>query len=289
MTEYDTLVLPGGGIKGFNLLGAIQALFDLDKCNSIRLYIGTSVGCIIGYLLAIGYTPIEILTSLYSNRWLDRLQYFNLVAMINGNGASSFTSLHEALEKMTLDKIGQHITLGKLREKFNKTLICVTYNMTTCQTEYLGPDNQPDLPCLTALRMSSNIPLVFDRFKYLDNFYVDGGISDNFPILKGEEMGTKILGLNLSIAPQSLRDEPEDGMIAYFIRLLQTSIVQSTQYKIRLAGPKCTIISVDSGDLRYFIEFNVKSKMRLEMFSQGYNSVKKFFTEKDKMNEILTE
>ena len=277
--EYDTLVLPGGGLKGFCLLGAIQSAMDSGLLNNIKNYVGTSIGSILGYLLAIGYKPIEIMVAIYTNKWLERMQNYNLVAMINGNGATTFTSLHEALEKLTINKIGQFITLGKLKELYGKTLICVAYNMTTCCTEYLGPDNYPDLPCITALRMSSNIPLIFDRFMYMDQYYIDGGVSDNFPIKKGEEIGEKVLGIHLKISEKSLQDNPEEGLIYYFLRLLQIPIIQSTKYKVESAGDKCTIIPVNTGELKASFEFDVKSKLRLDMFSAGYNAFKIYLDE----------
>ena len=279
-SDFDTLVLSGGGIKGFCLLGAVQASIDCRKMENITTYVGTSVGAIICYLLAIGYSPLEILTQLYKNRWLEKMQYFNLVAMINGGGATSFTHLNETLENLTLSKIGQLLTLGKLRELYGKTLICTTYNMTVCTTEYLGPDNYPDLPCLTALRMSSNIPMIFDRFKYMDNYYIDGGISDNFPIVKGNEIGKKVLGIYLEIEERSLRDDPEDGLISYFLRLLQVPIVQGTKSRINAVDKeKCTIISINTEKKKKIVEFDVKSKIRLDMFSTGYESVSAVFKE----------
>ena len=73
--------------------------------------------------------------------------------------------------------------------------------------------------------MSANIPMVFDRFKYMDNYYIDGGIADNFPIIKGVEIGKKVLGIYLEIQENSLRDDPEDGMITYFLRLLYIPMI----------------------------------------------------------------
>lgn len=276
LTNYDTLVLSGGGVKGFHILGATQALLDSQMLTDVKTYVGTSIGAIISYMLAIGYTPIEIVVSVHVNKWLERVQNFNLVAMINGNGATSFTSIYDSLEKMTLNKIGRLLTLKKLEEEFGKTLICTTYNMTTCNIEYLGPDNYPDLPCLTALRMSANIPLVFERFKYMDNFYVDGGLGDNFPISKGVEIGGKVIGVHLEISEQSLKDEPEDGLLAYFVRLLQVPIIQSTKFRSESVQDKSVIIPIRTPKLRNALKFDIDSKTRLEMFSNGYNCVKNF-------------
>uniref|UniRef100_A0A6C0EM51 PNPLA domain-containing protein n=1 Tax=viral metagenome TaxID=1070528 RepID=A0A6C0EM51_9ZZZZ len=274
LDQYDTLVISGGGVKGFNILGAIQALYDANLVNNITTHVGTSIGAIISYLLAIGYTPIELVVSVYQNRCLERIQQFNLVAMINGNGATTFTPIYEMLEKMTLDKIGHLLTMAKLREELGKTLICTTYNMTTCRVEYLSPDTAPDLPCLTALRMTANIPLVFDRFRYMDNFYVDGGIADNFSIDKGIEYGKKVIGIYVDLNEKALQDNPEDGMMNYFFRLLQVPVIQSTRYKIESTKDKASIIRIKTTQFKNHVQFDVDSKSRLDMFSEGYGQVK---------------
>ena len=273
--KYDTLVLSGGGVKGFCILGGVQAATDQGLLQNVTTYVGTSVGAIVSYLLAIGYTPIEIVVALSVNKWLEKMQSFNLVAMINSNGATSFNNIHEALEKLTLSKIGKFLTLGKLKEQYGKTLICTTYNMTSCIAEYLGPETHPDLPCLTALRMSSNIPLIFDRFRYMDNYYIDGGVVDNFPITKGVEIGDKVLGIYLEIQENSMRDEPEDGLVTYFLRLLYIPMIHQSKTKINSVKGKCLAIPI-VGAMRNIIEFNLKSKVKLQMFSEGYEAVKNF-------------
>lgn len=276
-TEYDTLVLSGGGVKGYILLGAIQSALDLKMISDVKTYVGTSIGSVISYLLAIGYSPVELMVALHIGNWMEKLSYFDLVSMTNGNGASSFTPIQECLEKLTIDKIGKFITLGKLKEEFGKTLICTTYNMTTCKMEYLSPDTHHELPCLTALRMSANIPLVFDRFKYTDCFYVDGGIGDNFPIITGEEHGEKVLGFNMKADVKSLQDNPDDGIISYFFRLLQVPVKQATEYRLSTSTEKSTIIHLFSGNLKSPLEFSLASQQRLEMFSEGYQQTKEFF------------
>jgi predicted acylesterase/phospholipase RssA len=151
--------------------------------------------------------------------------------------------------------------------------------MTTCNTEYLHPETHPDLPCITAIRMSCNIPLVFERFKYLDNYYIDGGLADNFPVLYGEKIGNKIIALHLQVDANSVKDEPADGMLIYFIRLLQIPILQATKYKLdAINKEKTTVISIKSGNLRNMLEFRIKSTEQLEMFSMGYTYVKEYMT-----------
>lgn len=274
--KYDTLVVSGGGVKGFILLGAIQAAFDKDMLNNISIYAGTSIGAILTYLLAIGYTPMEIMVELHLNNWLEKTQYFNVVSMTNGNGATSYTPIQEGLEKLTLKKIGRFITLKMLKEKFNKTLIICSYNMTTCKAEYFHYETHPDLPCITALRMSSNIPLIFDRFQYMDCYYIDGGICDNFPVIEAEKYGENIIGINL-ISTKNMKDNPDEGIIPYIIRLMTIPVAQMTKYRVQDLKKTHTIINIQSGEIILGVNLNAKTTQRLEMFSTGYTGFKKHF------------
>lgn len=275
--EYDTLVLSGGGIKGFYLLGAIQALMDFKKILKINTFIGTSIGSIICYLLIIGYTPIEIVVSLYQNKWLEKLSHFNIVTLTDGFGAVSFTMINEALENLTISKIGKLLTLQQLQDMFHKKLICVTYNMTICTTEYISCETYPEMPCLIALRMSSNIPIIFEKFQYMDCFYVDGGISENFPIIKGEEIGSNVLGLLLDSNEKDFKYESKDGIVNYLTKLLQIPMTQLLKNQLSRVSSKSTIIKIQTNLSKNPIDFNVDSKLKLEMFSEGYTSVKFFF------------
>ena len=166
---YDTLVLSGGANKALITLGAIQCAFDNFTLNKINTYVATSSGAIISYMLCIGYTPIELLVYICTHEIFEALLHFNLVDLANGKGACSFNSLQETLEKLTIEKIGFLPTLNDLQEKYNKKLICVTYNYTEKNTEYISWENYPHLPCVIALRMTSNLPFVFEIFRYVNN------------------------------------------------------------------------------------------------------------------------
>ena len=109
--NFDTLVLSGGSTQGIIILGALQYAADNYLMTKIKTYVGTSVGSICGYLLAIGYDPVEIMVYLCTKQILEKMKHFNVVAMMNGNGATTFSHIHEQLEKMTIEKIGKLVTL----------------------------------------------------------------------------------------------------------------------------------------------------------------------------------
>jgi len=122
--SFDTLVLSGGSTKGIIILGALQYLYDQNYLNEINNFVGTSCGALIGFLLAIGYTPIEIIVYICTNQLVEKVPHFNIVAMINGHGASSFSNIYEELEKMTIAKIGYIPTFADIKLK-NEKKICI--------------------------------------------------------------------------------------------------------------------------------------------------------------------
>ena len=273
--DYDTLVLSGGSTKGIITLGALQFAYDNYLLNNIKTYIGTSAGAMISYLLAIGYTPIEIIVYICKNQLMEKMQHFNIVAMINGSGAVSFNNISENLEKMTIEKIGYLPTIKDLKNNFGKTLICITYNLTEDKTEYISPDNYPELPCLIALRMSANLPLIFETFKYGNSFYIDGGISDNFGINIGDDMGKKVLGILLGSKDNSnFNKYPDMDILEFIYKIMFIPISNNIESKLQNISDKCKIIKLNYDKLKFF-NFNVNSKLKLDLFSYGYSEMKR--------------
>lgn len=278
LSDYNSLVLSGGAVRGLTILGALQYAYDNFLLKNVKFFFGTSVGAIICYLLVIGYTPIEMIVYLCTNQLMEKMQSFNIVAMIQGRGASSFNYLTEHLEKMTIAKIGFLPTMEDLYTKYGKTLVCTTHNITESRTEYIRYETHPKVPCLTAIRMSANLPLVFERFKYGHSIYVDGGISDNFPIQMADKPGNKVLGILLSKGKSALEKNVELNTLEYIYKLLFIPIRQSVQYKINNASSeRCKIVHLQSVEEIKFFNFNVPSHVKLNMFSKGYEQMQKIF------------
>ena len=273
--DFSTLVLSGGSIHAMIMLGALQFADDNYLLNKITTYIGTSAGAMCGYLLAIGYKPLEIIVFLCTKQILEKMKNFNLVAMMNGSGATSFSYIHEQLEKMTIEKIGKLITLGELYTLFKKKFICTTHNLTTDKLEILSHETYPDMPCLIALRMSSNLPFIFDHFKYMGNFYIDGGISNNFPIDLADTENDKVLGLYMRNSKRNF-SKNKDNMIEYLYQLMAIPINEIVAIKIKTASTKCTVVELQPDNTPFF-NFNLDTHAKLEMFSNGYMQLKEYW------------
>ena len=179
---YETLILSGGGTKGFCILGSLQYLQDTKRldCSSIKRFVGTSIGSIISFFIAIGYTPMELVVYLCSHNILESLSLNGFDGVLKGDGVYQYSTLSKMYEEMIREKINFIPTLRDIKERFGKDLIMCTYNSTKKTKEYVSYRNYPDLSCLDAMRMSSNLPFIFSPFWYNSNEYIDGGIVENF-------------------------------------------------------------------------------------------------------------
>lgn len=275
---FTKLVLAGGSIKGFASLGVVQYFLD-NKLLDIDTYIGCSCGSMIGYLLAIGYTPIEMITYLCVNNSLtDIATDFDFNKMLEGKGITEF-KFQKLFEKMTIDKIGRLITFEELYESFGKKFICSVYNLTKRQTEYFGVDTTPKMPCITALIMSCNLPIISEKYKYMDCHYIDGGICDNFPIQLVDNGVDSVLGVNIDGNNETgICENKEFNITEYFFELLFVPVRQISINKIENCSDKTYVfvVKIDTNKL----QFNLTKNEMMDLFSSGYQQVKNEYRDK---------
>jgi len=281
MKPYNTLVLSGGAVRGFALLGSLQYAMDQGALTHVTKFIGTSIGAIIAYLLCIGYSPTEIMVLMCQAQWFAKLAHIDLYNIVQGSGALSYSVLNEVLEKLTVQKIGKFITLQQLEDSYDKTLMCCTFNYTENKEIMLSPKTHPDLPCLTALRMSANLPLLFEPFLYDGSVYLDGGLSSNFPIHYADDPEDIVLGLSLApTAPTETTDKlPHPLELLWKTLAIPMSLLQTL--RTETCREKCDIVEVVL-DGYFCLQFDVSKSDKFDMFSIGYNTTKEFFESRGK-------
>lgn len=179
---YDTLILSGGGAKGLCILGAIQCLQDLKRLDvsSINNFIGTSIGSVISFFLCIGCTPVELVVWICSHGVLENMSLNHFDGILKGDGIYNYNTLNDTYKKLIYEKMEFIPTMRDIREKFGKNLTICTYNFTKKEPVYITSESHPDLSCLDAIRMSSNLPFIFSPFWHDKCEYVDGGVIENF-------------------------------------------------------------------------------------------------------------
>lgn len=288
MKSFTTLIVSGGAVRGFALLGALQYLMDNNMMSMCNTFVGTSIGAIISYLICIGYSPVELMVILCQTHWFQRMTNFDVYNVIQGSGALSFSIVQEILEKLTVKKIGKFITLGELYQQHGKKLVCCTYNYTLHREEFLDYTNHPLLPCLTALRMSANIPLLFEPFEYNGYLYFDGGLSTNFPVQYIQTTNEEqILGVFLRNNKPSTQ-HPHHFPTSFELMWNILTIPMNHLQEIRLLDYKNIIELVEIDASEYFpLQFDISNSEKFDMFSIGYTTLKQYFEKNTALDDEI--
>jgi len=210
------IVFSGGGVKGFALIGAYQALEK--KGLTPKRMAGTSAGSLVAALIAAGYTSEEMIAmideldlqklldvrklavpfplmkwvflywkmGLYKGKMLEEW----LEAILAAKGVRTFADL----PKDRLHIVASDVTNGRI-------LI-----LPTDLPQYgIDPNT---FSVAKAVRMSTSIPYFFEPVKLNtakgSSIVVDGGVLSNFPLFLFDDEKKKrpVLGIKLSAKPE---------------------------------------------------------------------------------------
>jgi NTE family protein len=163
MKRNVTLVLSGGGARGFAHIGAIEEIESRGyKINSIA---GTSMGALIGGVYATGKLK-EFKEWAYN---LDKQEIFKLI---------DFSFSNQGLIKgdrvlKTMKKFIPDVNIDDLKIKYTATAFDLAQNKEIVFREG---------SLYNAIRASISIPTVFTPVICNDSVLVDGGVVNNIPI-----------------------------------------------------------------------------------------------------------
>lgn len=268
------LVISGGGVKGYGMLGVAQYLDELYGLERFQTCVGTSIGAVIGYLICIGFKPLEIVHCTVRNEVLQQLSHFSddlPNSLFSQNGVLQFEPINEFIELVTLSKHGELFTFQSLYDTLGKDFACLTYNYTKLRMEILHRTTTPDLSCLQAIQMSASIPYVFTQCVYNNQVYFDGGIVDNFPI----RVALKLKQENI-VGIVSTTHSLQDAVVSLMM-VLTLAVMENTRRTIRKYRKRFEIIDVPlDNNVLDFHSSDLPSLM--EMFSAGYRAAKRHYT-----------
>lgn len=242
------LALGGGGARGFALIGAVRAF---EEANIKFDYIsGTSIGSVIGAMLACGVTSQEMQDIATKIRVKD----------IRKNVIPFMPSSTENIEKIITQTVGD-INIEDLKTPF----CAVAVDMIS--------GNEVDITkgCLCkALAGSCAVPTVFNAVEFEDKLLFDGGLQNTIPADVLRKLGCDAV---VSIDINSTRGNGTDSK-KYFDLLMASVRVMMKSNAIKGYLNSDIIVKPD---LKRFSAS--KTTGMLEMIEEGYNATKKMIPE----------
>jgi predicted acylesterase/phospholipase RssA len=198
-TRFDAVALSGGGMKGIATIGALLELQEAGWLQGVTRFAGTSVGAVLATMLAIDAN----LSTVFQKHVLDFT--YETSYDISGLDKTFGLDTGEGLEKWIHALLGDasKITFTDVLETYGSTLLICASNLNTKKAMVFGPETHPDMLVAQALRMSCSIPLYFAATTYKGELYVDGALTDNFPIGPASGNGHhRVLGIRLANKPK---------------------------------------------------------------------------------------
>ena len=189
----------GGGYFGIAEVAAIKELENemYRDYLDIQNISGVSVGSMVSALYAVGYTGDE-LTKIMFEFDFDRLikdSMFPYLKLYDKFGMYDACKLEEEIERLIRIKTNiKFCTFNQIKK--NLTIISTNLNMQC--PRFFNKENTPNVPISKAVRLSIGYPLVMTPILFEGDYYGDGGVYINYPILMFEDELDETIGITFA-------------------------------------------------------------------------------------------
>lgn len=183
------LILSGGGPIMIQLLGAIQHLdsnkfIDLKNIESIY---GTSAGAIVGILICLKheYDWETINDYIIKRPWKDvfKIKVEKIFESYTKKGIFDIKTIEKCFKPLFAAKdISMNITLEDFYKYSNIELHMFAFEVNEFKVEDISYLTHPKLELLTAIQMTSCLPVLLAPVCLDNKCFIDGGLVCNYPL-----------------------------------------------------------------------------------------------------------
>lgn len=288
---YIDGVFSGGGIKGFALIGACEAIEE--RGFRFKRVAGTSAGSLIAALVASGYSSTEmasLVDELDVKKFLDSRKTIIPTALAKWLFVYWRLGLYKGneLECWIAEKLAMR-GVRTFSDLPVDALRVIASDLTNGRLLIL-PDDLPKygidpmtFPVARAIRMSCSLPFFFEPVKLRDrigtNIVVDGGVLSNFPMWLFDKDNVKksrpVLGVKLS---HHITQQPTNKIknaLQMFEALFETMKDAHDSRYISRKHAKNIIFIPTEGALT--TEFQLTDEKKQQLIQLGKEHANKFF------------
>ena len=275
-------MLSGGSMKGLAYIGMIKCIEEYNIVKSIDNYVGTSIGACVCFCLLIGYT-YEELYDVFINLDINKarnIQIDNILNFGNTYGVDNGDKIVKILKVFLKKKLQVNsISFNELYKKTHKNITIIGSCLNTTSVEYFNLKNSPNMDVIDALRISISIPLFFTPVIYENKYYVDGALTNNYPIDICVNNNKETLGIVLT--SNTYKYTEINSIDNYLISIINTNFVHQDKEKIK----KYYDVTIDLEIECNSFDFSLSTEIKMDIINQGYLITKEQI--KKKYNYLL--
>ncbi len=172
---------------GLAYLGVFKAMEERNIVSSLEEICGVSIGSLFALFVCLGYTSeqvIKIALTIQIDVLLEP-KNFNFFDVFDNLGYDSGINIDKFFKIVIKKKLGNENATFRDLHNYNpsKKLVIGGSNITKNCYERYSIDTTPDMQLWKAVRISSNLPIVYHPFKNDEgDLMCDGGLFNNYPI-----------------------------------------------------------------------------------------------------------
>lgn len=275
--NLNSLVISGGGMKGFLYIGTIKLLFEYNIINKFKYFYGTSFGGIIVTCLNLGWSLQELL-KLAIEFPLNEIIEFDFDNILNNNGIIPQTNYETFYKKIVSFKhFSEDITFKELFDSTRKELHLYAYSFKQSTVVDFNYVTYPNCKIWQALYMTTALPLIIPPFTFNDDLFIDGGVMENFPIDRVHQenkpytigISTDTYKINIEETNKIFVEKNIQKYLSYIIDLFQ---IISTK-EINNLHKNTFVLNFDEQttieNLKSF-DFTINSNIKKQLIESGY-------------------
>ena len=238
------IVLESGAYLGLYTLGALYELNKKKyyKIEDIETIYGTSIGSYVGVLLCLNIDWDDLIVYFVDRPWHKSVKITPLVNFYGDKGFLDESIFKISLENLFLAKdLSLDVTFQELYDFSKIELHMFTVEIQNFKLIDLSYKTHPTMKIMDGVYQSCAMPYIFKPHWYKKNYYIDGGVINNYPIQDCIENGgdrDNILGIKFLRDP--LNPVTESSNIFQFSRHLHSRLIEVSR-KLRNKGKNFTI------------------------------------------------
>jgi predicted acylesterase/phospholipase RssA len=280
------LVISGGGPVLITILAALQHLeinkfFNISDINTIY---GTSAGTIVSILLCLKFDWETINDYIIKRPWQDvfPIKVQNILDAYTKKGLFDIKNIEKCFKPLFDAKdISMNITLEDFYKLTNIELHLFSFEINDYKLQDISYLTHPNLSLITAVHMSSALPIIISPVCIDNKCFIDGGISANYPLnycIESGKIPDEILGFKSEFSENKNYINSESSLLDFLLSFLYKAIFSiSTDHMQKEIKNEvicdCNHLNFDTiKDALYNIE------IRRDLFNNGIECGKKFLS-----------
>lgn len=285
------LVISGGGPTMIKSLGACQHLEQNGfwKIEDIETIHGTSAGAMIGVVLCLKYDWETLNTYVIDRPWNEALPFsikYILDAYTN-RGIFGRKAMEVVFKSLLLGKdLSLDITMKEFYEYSKIELYMYSFEINSFKMESISYKNYPDLSLLSAIQMTSAIPILISPVCVDEKCFIDGAVVSNYPLnfcLESVKNPEEILGFknNYGEKRESNKITEESTLLDYIMFFLYKLIFQLNTEDKQLIVENEVVYSAHYLSLEYMKSVLSSKEIRKDFLKCGIDAAKEFLSKKE--------